>query len=105
MRCGIPRNHGAVDSPGAAVAGFAESAGTGTVIPSLLATQLDLPADARSPIERVKGYLSDRQLLLLLDNVEHLLPGAVLVAEILESCPEVKVPARLSEVHPTCLAS
>jgi predicted ATPase/class 3 adenylate cyclase len=41
--------------------------------------------------ETVKGYLTEKHLLLLLDNFEHLLPSASLVADLLASCPELKV--------------
>ena len=36
-------------------------------------------------------YLRDRELLLVLDNFEHLLPAAVLVAELMEQTPGVRV--------------
>jgi hypothetical protein len=39
-------------------------------VPSLVAAELALQADSRSTLERVKGFL------LLLDNVEHVLPAA-----------------------------
>ena len=43
---------------------------------------------ARARIER---HIGDRQILLLLDNFEHLLPAAATVAELLASCPNLKV--------------
>jgi predicted ATPase len=39
----------------------------------------------------LKGHLRDRQLLLVLDNFEHLLPAAGLVAELLEQAPGLKI--------------
>ena len=36
-------------------------------------------------------YLRDRELLLVVDNFEHLLPAAVLVSELLESAPRLRV--------------
>lgn len=36
-------------------------------------------------------YLSDRQLLLVLDNVEHLLEGVDVIAEMLAACAQLKV--------------
>jgi predicted ATPase/class 3 adenylate cyclase len=38
----------------------------------------------------LKDYLRDRRLLLVLDNFEHLLPAAPLVAELLAACPQIK---------------
>jgi predicted ATPase/DNA-binding SARP family transcriptional activator len=36
-------------------------------------------------------YLRDRELLLLIDNFEHLLPAAVLVSELIELAPRIQV--------------
>ena len=36
-------------------------------------------------------YLRDMELLLVLDNFEHLLPVAVLVSELLELAPQIQV--------------
>ncbi|MFO7544063.1 MAG: tetratricopeptide repeat protein [Trueperaceae bacterium] len=44
----------------------------------------------RQPLDQVVDALQDRQLLLVLDNFEHLLEGAGLVQEILERAPRVK---------------
>lgn len=45
----------------------------------------------RPLIERLKEYLSDRELLLVLDNLEHLLPSAPRISELLAACPRLKV--------------
>lgn len=46
----------------------------------------------RSALERVVGYLRDKELLLLLDNCEHVLPGSVeLVEHLLTAAPGVKI--------------
>ena len=37
------------------------------------------------------GFLRDRELLLVLDNFEHLLSAAPLVADLLSACPRLKV--------------
>ena len=42
-------------------------------------------------LELVKHALRDKQLLLVLDNFEQVMPSAVQVAELLEACPKVKV--------------
>lgn len=41
----------------------------------------------QSLYERMIGHLRDRALLLVLDNCEHLLAGAVVVANLLAQCP------------------
>jgi transcriptional regulator with XRE-family HTH domain len=41
--------------------------------------------------ERVREYLQPRQLLLLHDNFEHLLPAASLVADLLRAAPQLSV--------------
>jgi predicted ATPase/transcriptional regulator with XRE-family HTH domain len=41
--------------------------------------------------EALLGYLRERQMLIVLDNFEHLLEGANLVHDILQSAPQVKL--------------
>ena len=48
-------------------------------------------AGAVSLAELVKGYLQPRQVLLLLDNLEHLPDAAAPVADLLQTCPRLKV--------------
>ena len=43
------------------------------------------------PTTYLLGYLRDRQLLLLLDDFEHLLEGAALIADILAHAPHVMI--------------
>ncbi|PZS02375.1 MAG: hypothetical protein DLM70_10490, partial [Chloroflexi bacterium] len=42
-------------------------------------------------VEALTDYLRERQLLLVLDNFEHLLPAVPLVAELLSRCPQLTV--------------
>ena len=55
--------------------------------------------------ERVRDFLADKQLLLVLDNVEHLVEAAPLVGELLDAAPGLKVlatsrmPLRLRAEH------
>jgi predicted ATPase len=44
-----------------------------------------------SPLERLREYLKDKQSLLLLDNLEHLLPATPLIADLLTAAPKLKV--------------
>lgn len=59
----------------------------------------------RTPRERLVAYLRPKQVLLVLDNFEHLLPAATLVADLLGACPALKVlstsrsPLRISGEH------
>src|SRR5262249_27852571 len=48
-------------------------------------------AAGRPLLESLTAYLHDRALLLVLDNFEHVLGAAPLVAELLAACPELKV--------------
>ena len=48
-------------------------------------------AGGRSLREGLQDYLQDKQLLLVLDNFEQVLPAARLVAELLAACPGLKV--------------
>lgn len=45
----------------------------------------------REPLEYLKHYLANKQLLLLLDNFEHLVSSANLLSELLTACPGLKL--------------
>lgn len=49
------------------------------------------------PLDCLLDYLSSRQLLLILDNFEHLLAGANLVSQILSAAPDIKILATSRE--------
>jgi predicted ATPase/DNA-binding SARP family transcriptional activator/Tfp pilus assembly protein PilF len=46
---------------------------------------------ARDPKAQLLDYLRDKALLLVIDNLEHLAPGAALLLELLEHAPELNV--------------
>jgi predicted ATPase/DNA-binding SARP family transcriptional activator len=46
---------------------------------------------ARAPRQQLLDYLRQKQMLLVMDNYEHLLDGVDLVTEILSAAPQVKV--------------
>ena len=48
-------------------------------------------AGRRALSDALKDFFSDKRVLLLLDNFEHVLPAAPLVAELLAACPRLKV--------------
>lgn len=49
------------------------------------------------PVERVKDALRHRDLLLVIDNFEHVVEGAPIVGELLGACPRLKVLATSRE--------
>ena len=61
------------------------------VVPSTIAGALGLAEDPRrGALDVVEDALRDRSLLLVLDNVEHLLDAVPAVAHVLERCPAVR---------------
>jgi predicted ATPase len=48
-------------------------------------------ADTRSPLEVLQALLLDKQLLLVLDNFEQVLPAALQLTQLLAACPGVKL--------------
>ncbi len=64
------------------------------VVPTIaqaLAVPPSAAGDARTPVQRVAAALGAQWRLLLLDNLEHLLPAASDLALILDACPGVVV--------------
>jgi predicted ATPase len=65
---------------------------------SAIAQALDVKESGGAAlIERLKGYLHEKQLLLLLDNFEHILDAAPLIAELLAAAPGLAVLATSRE--------
>ena len=62
------------------------------VIPTI-AQALDVreTAGGRPLVDRLYDFLRDKQMLLLLDNFEHLLEAAPVVTDLLQQCPQLKV--------------
>jgi len=62
------------------------------LVPATLARALDLQeSSGRSARELLLDHLREKQLLLILDNFEHLLDAASLVAELLGTCAHVRL--------------
>ncbi len=62
------------------------------LVPSAIATVLDIKEPPDRVVETsLQSYLHERQVLLLLDNFEHVLPAAALVAQLLAAGPRLKV--------------
>jgi predicted ATPase len=62
------------------------------LVPAAIAKALDLHENpGQSFAETLGNYLRTKQLLLVLDNFEHLLDAAALVSQLLERCPRLTV--------------
>ncbi len=69
------------------------------VVVSTVAGVLGVKESGDQPLlVNLRAYLRDKQLLLLLDNVEHLLKATPLVADLLASCSSLTVLATSREV-------
>lgn len=69
-----------------------ESLSDPSVIPSVIAAGLGAHLDARiDPVEQIISLLSQRQLLLVVDNVEHLPDGWILLSELVRACPRLNL--------------
>ena len=61
-------------------------------IAAKIAGELQIVLNTESPIlDQLKSYLRDKQLLLLLDNIEHLLPATPQVGSLLAAAPDLMV--------------
>jgi predicted ATPase/DNA-binding XRE family transcriptional regulator len=61
------------------------------MVPSVIAAVLGLREVTGQPLaERLQTYLATKQMLLILDNFEQVLPAAALVAELLAAAPRLK---------------
>ena len=68
------------------------------LVASAVARSLGLRDSAEaSASDAIKGYLRTRNLLLVLDNLEHLTPAAGWIAELLAACPRVTIVATSRE--------
>ncbi|HQV28295.1 MAG TPA: helix-turn-helix domain-containing protein [Thermoflexales bacterium] len=64
----------------------------GAHIPTAIANTLRQRAlGGRPSIEAISAYLGPRELLLTLDNFEHLLDGATLISDLVSRCPRLRV--------------
>lgn len=71
--------------------------------PSLVATTVVqtlgfVETPDRSPFEQLKDGIGERQMLIVLDNLEHLIEGtAILATDLLSACPRLKILATSRE--------
>jgi predicted ATPase/DNA-binding XRE family transcriptional regulator len=62
------------------------------IVPAIAeAINLRFQADNRPPKQQLLDYLRHKQLLLVLDNFEHLQTGTELVLELLQECPGLRM--------------
>jgi predicted ATPase/class 3 adenylate cyclase len=61
------------------------------VMPAIIQILNISDMSSQSPLTLLKSALKDKQLLLLLDNFEQVIPAATQVAELLTSCPRLKI--------------
>lgn len=62
------------------------------LVTSRIAQALGVKENARQPLaETLQEFLSDKQVLLILDNFEHLVTAAKGIAELLDAAPNVRV--------------
>jgi predicted ATPase/DNA-binding NarL/FixJ family response regulator len=61
------------------------------VVPTIAKALGIKEAGQRPPLELLEAYLSDKHLLLLLDNFEQVTEAAPALTELLVSCPDLKV--------------
>ena len=58
---------------------------------SRIAQQLGIREGGRSVLDSIKDYLQDKELLLVMDNFEHLVEYADIISEIIAEAPEIKI--------------
>src|SRR5262245_4700428 len=64
------------------------------LVPATIAQALGVREAGAVPIAvTLRGFLRAKDLLLVVDNVEHLLPAAPLLSELRTHCPKLKIPA------------
>jgi predicted ATPase/transcriptional regulator with XRE-family HTH domain len=62
------------------------------VAPTIVQTLGFVETKNQPPLERLKDGIEDKKMLLVLDNLEHLIEGAApLISELLMTCPHLKI--------------
>ena len=70
------------------------------LVPQTVASTLNIPDTHNQPImDRLIGFLRTKQILIVLDNCEHLIPAAAkLAGELLRSCAHIQIMATSREI-------
>jgi predicted ATPase/DNA-binding SARP family transcriptional activator len=61
------------------------------LLPSAIAQALGVPEGEESVLRSVQRFLGEREVLVVLDNFEHLLPAAPVLSEVLSAAPGLKL--------------
>ncbi|HYZ46890.1 MAG TPA: adenylate/guanylate cyclase domain-containing protein, partial [Actinomycetota bacterium] len=61
------------------------------LVAGAIARALGVDPGSQTPSEAIEGYLRDRQMLLVLDNFEHVIEAADLVGQLLATCHALEV--------------
>ena len=68
------------------------------LILSSIADRLNLPLTGQgNALDHITRHIDDKYLLLILDNFEHLINGALLLPKLLQDCPNLKILATSRE--------
>jgi predicted ATPase/DNA-binding SARP family transcriptional activator len=67
--------------------GFADISDPELIVPTISVTLELADEGGLAPLRRLEQWLSDRQVLLVLDNLEQLADGSTVLAEMLSACP------------------
>ena len=73
---------------------FVPLAGVASIsaVPLALANALDVPlTSVATPRQALINFLRNQEMLLVLDNMEHLMETAELLLDLLQSCPDIKL--------------
>ncbi|MCL6525553.1 MAG: tetratricopeptide repeat protein [Thermaceae bacterium] len=63
-----------------------------TALPAAIAEAIGFSLEGGSdPLEQITGQIAEREMLLVLDNFEHLLGAAPQVARLVQGCPNLRV--------------
>jgi predicted ATPase/Flp pilus assembly protein TadD len=62
-----------------------------TLFPSILSTLEIDPHGSEEPLEKIIRYIGEKNILLMLDNFEHLIESAPFVATLAKACPNLKL--------------
>ena len=70
---------------------LAKTSNSERIIPAITHALVLPEMEDRNPAEHLKTFLHDKHLLLVLDSFEHVLPEVPLLADLLSSCPDLKI--------------
>ena len=76
---------------GAWFVGFADLTDPGLIAPAICQALGIVEQPDLTPAQRLEGHLRDRELLLVLDNLEQLMPGVDVLGRLLAVCPGVRM--------------